>query len=58
MTEAQKRATAKYFASMGRIDIRPTKELEAAIKAHAQERGESVQGFVIRAIKEQLERDK
>lgn len=58
MTKAQNDAVKRYFEKMGRINIRPSKELEAAIKTHAQERGESMQAFVIRAIQNEMKRDK
>ena len=56
-SKAQKEAINRYFAKQGRIDIRPPADLVEKAKAHAKSRGESLSGFVIRAIRETMERD-
>lgn len=58
--EQNKKYAEKYLAKMDEIRIRMTKEsgLKDAIQDHAQAMGESVQGFIIRAIKEAMEREK
>lgn len=56
-TPAIRKAVAKYTASRGRIDLRPTFEQQEEIKAHAAARGESVQAFLLRAAAEQIRRD-
>lgn len=56
-TEAQKKAIARYQATLGRMNLRPSKELDEAIRAHAASRGESLQAFMLRAAKEQMARD-
>ena len=58
--EQRKQANEKYLATMDRIVVRVQKEsgLKDSIQAHANERGESVQAFILRAIQTQMERDK
>ena len=45
------------MASVATIQVRTTKEHRDAIQAHAQAQGESVNGFIKRAIAETMERD-
>lgn len=56
-TEAQKRAQKAYMNKFVRVEIRLTADKRDAIKAHAESRGESVNGFIKRAIDEAMERD-
>lgn len=56
-TEAQKKAHKKYMETIATIQIRTTEERRDQIKAHAEDQGESVNGFINRAIDEQMERD-
>jgi len=56
-TEAQKKAQRKYMESVATIQIRTTAEQRDTIKTHAQARGESVNGFIARAIAEAMERE-
>jgi len=59
MSEARKRANAKYNAkAYDRLEIIVKKGSKDELKAHAAERGESLNGFVNRAIGEAMERDK
>ena len=60
MSEARKRANAKYNAKKpyDRLEIIVKKGSKDDLKAHAAECGESLNGFVNRAIKEAMERDK
>lgn len=49
----------KYIAkAYDRINLTVYKGEKEQIQAHAQENGESVNGFINRAIKETIERDK
>lgn len=58
VSEAQKKATAKYEAKVyDKTLLRLPKGKLSAIKAHAAARGESVNGFINRAIDNQMERD-
>ena len=58
-TKAQQKAVHKYVkANYDRLELTVPKGRKAEIKAHADARGESVNGFVNRAIDEQLQRDK
>ena len=57
-TEAQKRATIKYDTkAYDRLNIIVTKGEKDKLKTHAAGRGESLNGFVNRAINETAERD-
>lgn len=56
-TEAQAKATKKYLEKFADVKVRMTPEERDAIKAHAQSRGESMNGFILRAARETMERD-
>lgn len=57
-SKAQQRAVAKYMkANYDEIKIRVPKGEKEKIKAHAEARGESLNGFINRAIDEAMERD-
>lgn len=57
--EKNKQYAEKYLAKMDEIRIRIPKEsgLKSAIQSHAEDRGESVQAFILRAIRETIDRD-
>lgn len=58
-SKAQQRAVSKYMKeNYDEIKVRMEKGQKDTIKAHAEARGESVNGFVNRAIAETMERDK
>lgn len=56
-TEAQKKAQRAYIDKFARVEIRMDVEQRDKIKAHAESNGESLNGFINRAISETLERD-
>lgn len=57
-TKAQQRAVNKYMKeNYDRVNVTMAKGRKDAIKAHAEARGESVNGFINRAIDEQIRRD-
>lgn len=56
-TEAQLRATKKYHEKLDNIQIRVPKGEKEKISAHAAAQGESLNAFVVRAIKEAMERE-
>lgn len=58
ISEARKRANQKYIDKQGEIKVRVSKNQKEEIQAHAEARGESVNGFINRAIVNQMERDK
>ena len=58
VSEAQKKASAKYLEKLDEIRIRMPKGKKDAIQAHAETHSESVNGFINRAIQETMERDK
>ena len=58
VSKAQQRAVNKYMsANYDRINLTVAKGQRDTIKAHAEARGESVNGFINRAISETMERD-
>ena len=58
-TEAQKQSAKKWdAANLDRLSIALPKGQKDIIKAHAAERGASVNAFIGRAIECQMERDK
>lgn len=58
ISESQRKAVAKYnAANYDRIELRVDKGRKDIIKAHAESKGESVNGFINRAIEEAMERD-
>ena len=58
-TEAQKKSAKKWdAANLDRVSLAMPKGQKDIIKAHAEARGESVNGFINRAIDETMDRDK
>jgi len=58
ITEAQKKATMKYMKNnYDRLEIKVTKGRKTDLQTHAATKGESLNGFVNRAIDETVERD-
>ena len=59
VSKAQQRAVNKYMKeNYDEIKVRVDKGKKEIIKTHAEAGGESVNGFINRAIDETLERDK
>lgn len=56
-TEALKKAQQKYMEKFSVARVRMDREKYEAVQAHAEARGESVNGFINRAIDETMERD-
>lgn len=57
-TEAQKRAQQKYMEKFAVARVRMDRERYNQVQAHAEAHGQSVNGFINRAIDETMERDK
>lgn len=58
-TKASQRAVNKYMKeNYDRVNLTVEKGKKDLIKAHADARGESVNGFINRAIEETMDRDK
>lgn len=58
ISKAQQKAVHKYVkANYDRMELTVPKGQKEAIKAHAEAQGESVNGFINRAIDETMERD-
>jgi predicted HicB family RNase H-like nuclease len=59
ITEARRRANEKYNAkAYDEIKVRVPKGKKDDIKAHAEKNSETLNGFINRAIDEQIKRDK
>lgn len=57
-SDAQRRAVAKYNATnYERIELRVDMGKKNEIRAHSEKRGESLNGFINRAINETIARD-
>lgn len=58
VSKAQQKSVQKYVkANYDRLDLALPKGMKATIKDHASARGESVNGFIKRAVTETIERD-
>lgn len=56
-TAAQKKAQKAYMQKFARVELRMTLQNRESVQAHATARGESVNAFINRAIRNQIERD-
>ena len=56
-TEAKRAGNARHQAKLDRIVIQPGKEEGAIIRQAATNAGQSVQGYILQAIKERMERE-
>ena len=57
VSEAHKRASAKWNKSRDNIVIRPEKEIGAAIRAAAEKSGLSLQNYILNAIQEKMKKE-
>ncbi len=58
VSKAQQKAVNKYVKNnYDRINVTFSKGYKAIIKAHAEEQGESVNAFIIRAVNETIQRE-
>lgn len=57
VSEAKKKANARWNASKDNIMIRPDKEDGAAIRNAADKAGQSLQQYILQAAHERMERD-
>lgn len=56
-SDAQKRASYKWNASRDSITIRPDKETGAQVRKAAVDAGQSLQVYILQAVRERMERD-
>ena len=56
-TDAKRAGNARHQAKLDRIVIQPEKEEGAIIRQSASNAGQSVQGYILQAIKERMERE-
>ncbi len=57
ISEAQKKATENYLKKQEEIKIRVKKGRKDEIKAAAEKQGQSLNGFIVTAIDEKIERE-
>lgn len=57
-TKAQIRANVAYNRRQDSITIRPSKEDGAAVRAAAVSAGQSLQGYIMQAVRERMDREK
>lgn len=57
VSAAQRKATDKYLEKFDEMRVRVPAGRKAVIKAHADAQGESLNGFIIRAMDQTMERD-
>jgi uncharacterized protein (DUF1778 family) len=57
VADSRRRANDKYNAKCGRIELRPVQEESDQIRAAAAEAGQSLQGYILQAVRERMERD-
>ena len=57
-TKAGQKAVDKYIKNnYDNVTLRVPKGLQAGLQAHAEGQGESLNGFIVRAVDETIERD-
>ena len=57
-TEAKREGNKRHQLKLDRIVIQPSKEEGARIRAAAAASGESLQGYILSAVRDRMERDK
>lgn len=58
VSEAKRRANDSYNAKCDYISLRPPKDDGQAIRAAAATAGQSLQGYILQAVRERMEREK
>lgn len=56
-TDAKRAGNARHIEKLDRIELRPYKEDGAEIRAAAAAAGQSLQKYILQAIRERMERD-
>ena len=56
-TKAHLEGNKKYLQTLDEIKVRVPKGRKAELQAHAEGQGESLNGFIVRAVDEAIERD-
>ena len=54
VSDAQKKATSKYFGKLDEIKIRVQKGKKAEIQAHAQSKGLSLNAYIVSLIEKDM----
>ena len=56
-TKSHREGNRRYLEKQDSVLIRIPKGRKAELQAHAEEQGESLNGFIVRAVDETIERD-
>lgn len=57
VSEAKRRNNDKYNATCDYISIRPKKDVGLEIRSAAEAAGQSLQGYILQAVRERMERE-
>lgn len=57
ISEAKRAGNDRYNAKCEALQIRPRKEIAQEIRAAAAAAGQSLQGYILQAVRERMERD-
>lgn len=57
-SDALKKAQKSYIEKFARVEIRMPPDMRDELRGHAAARGESVNGYIARVVREAMERDK
>ena len=58
ISEKKKQSNARYTENCDYINVRPLKEQGAKIREAAAAAGQSLQGYILQAVAERMEREK
>lgn len=58
ISDAKRAGNDRYNAKCEAIQIRPRKEIAQEIRAAAASSGQSLQGYILQAVRERMEREK
>lgn len=57
-TDAKRQGNARHVAKLDLLKVQPYKAEGEAIRAAAASAGQSVQGYILQAVRERMQRDK
>lgn len=58
MNEAKRAANKRHAAKLDQLKVQPPEELGAKIRQAAKDAGQSLQGYILQAVRERMEREK
>lgn len=57
-TDAKRRGNARYLATKKTVTIRMNPEIHVEMQSAADDAGQSLQGYILQAVRERMEREK